>query len=61
MEKLEHLCKQETDIELTLLGNSPLSESDLIPSTRTLSSLGSLYRSVVRCSPAIMIHPKAET
>lgn len=46
MEKLEHLCKQETDIELTLLGNSPLSESDLIPSTRTLSSLGSLYRSV---------------
>ncbi|TFK36881.1 Sec8 exocyst complex component-specific domain-containing protein [Crucibulum laeve] len=44
--KLPQLCRQETNIEVELLGRKTIHKNDLIMSLRNLSALGSLYRSV---------------
>ncbi len=45
--KQQQLCRQQTNIEIELLGRRPIEKEDLIPSVRNLSSLATLYRSVV--------------
>ncbi|PCH33923.1 hypothetical protein WOLCODRAFT_135391 [Wolfiporia cocos MD-104 SS10] len=40
------LCRQEAHLEQSLLGEQPVSKTDLIASARNLSALASLYRSV---------------
>lgn len=44
--KQQQLCRQQTNIEIELLGRRPIEKEDLIPSVRNLSSLATLYRSV---------------
>ncbi|KAG6830294.1 hypothetical protein H0H92_001372 [Tricholoma furcatifolium] len=44
--KLLQLCRQETNLELGLLGQAPIAWTDLISSIRHLASLAALYRSV---------------
>ncbi|KAG6821359.1 hypothetical protein H0H93_014156 [Arthromyces matolae] len=44
--KILQLCRQETNLELQLLGRRGLAVADLIPSVRNLASLATLYRSV---------------
>ncbi|KAG6911570.1 hypothetical protein DXG01_011872 [Tephrocybe rancida] len=46
--KLLQLCRQETNLELELLGRKAISQLDLISSVRNLASLAALYRSVAR-------------
>ncbi|KAG5635065.1 hypothetical protein H0H81_012546 [Sphagnurus paluster] len=40
------LCRQETNLELELLGRKTIPQTDLIPSIRNLAALAGLYRSV---------------
>lgn len=47
--KQKQLCRQQTNIELELLGRRSIVKEDLIASVRNLSALATLYRSVV-CS-----------
>ncbi len=42
------LCRQETHLENSLLGEGAVSKDDLIVSIRNVSALASLYHSVVR-------------
>ncbi len=42
------LCRQETHLENSLLGEGAVGKSDLIVSIRNVSALASLYHSVVR-------------
>ncbi|KAJ7596856.1 exocyst complex component sec8 [Mycena floridula] len=43
----QQMCRQETNLELGFLGqNNTVSKSNLVPSTRNLASLASLYHSV---------------
>ncbi|KAF5352783.1 hypothetical protein D9756_006065 [Leucocoprinus leucothites] len=44
--KQQQLCRQQTNIEIELLGRRPIEKEDLIPSVRNLSALATLYRSV---------------
>ncbi|KXN85672.1 putative exocyst complex component sec8 [Leucoagaricus sp. SymC.cos] len=44
--KQQQLCRQQTNIEIELLGRRPIVKEDLIPSVRNLSALSSLYRSI---------------
>ncbi|KAF9447796.1 exocyst complex component sec8 [Macrolepiota fuliginosa MF-IS2] len=46
MSKQQQLCRQQTNIEIELLGRQPIVREDLIPSVRNLSALASLYHSV---------------
>jgi hypothetical protein len=62
--KHQQLCRQQTNIEIELLGRRPIVKEDLIPSVRNLSALASLYHSVVRDQPLcssiffrVCIHP----
>jgi hypothetical protein len=41
------LSRKETSMEMKFLGQNTVHKEDLVPSIRNLSSLGSLYRSVV--------------
>ena len=41
------MCRQETHLELQLLGQGTVTKGDMVASPRNLSALGSLYRSVV--------------
>lgn len=50
MGKQQQLYRQETNLELELLGRNMINQTDLIVSVRHLGSLAGLYRSVVRCS-----------
>ena len=43
----EHLHKQETHLEINLLGDKTVSREELIATTRDLSTLATLYHSVV--------------
>lgn len=43
----DQMCRQETHLELQLLGQGTITKNDIVPSPRNLSALGSLYRSVV--------------
>jgi hypothetical protein len=45
--KQHQLCRQETNLELELLGRKAITHTDLVPSTRNLAALASLYRSIV--------------
>jgi len=45
--KQQQLCRQQTNIEIELLGRRPIGKEDLIPSVKNLSSLATLYHSVV--------------
>ena len=42
------MCRQETHLEMQLLGFGTVSKKDIIVQPRNLAALGSLYRSVVR-------------
>ena len=42
------MCRQETHLEMQLLGLGTVDKKDIIVQPRNLSALGSLYRSVVR-------------
>ena len=42
------MCRQETHLEMQLLGFGTISRKDVIVQPRNLAALGSLYRSVVR-------------
>jgi len=44
--KQQQLCRQETELELNFVGRETVSQTDLVPSTRNLAALASLYRSV---------------
>ncbi|GLB35982.1 putative vacuolar-sorting protein 54, of GARP complex [Lyophyllum shimeji] len=44
--KLQQLCRQETNLELELLGRKAIPPGDLIPSIRNIAALALLYRSV---------------
>ncbi|KAF5384828.1 hypothetical protein D9615_001370 [Tricholomella constricta] len=44
--KSQQLCRQETNLELELLGRKTIPQTDLIPSIRNLAALAGLYRSV---------------
>ncbi|KAF8213248.1 exocyst complex component sec8 [Mycena galopus ATCC 62051] len=44
--KQQQLCRQETNLEMDLLGQGTIQHSDLIVSIRNLGALASLYRSV---------------
>ena len=41
------LCKQESHLEANLLGDRLVAKDELIPSTKNLASLASLYHSIV--------------
>jgi exocyst complex component 4 len=41
------MCRQETHLELQLLGQGTVTKGDMVASPRNLSALGSLYHSVV--------------
>ncbi|KAK7059154.1 exocyst subunit [Paramarasmius palmivorus] len=41
----QQICSEETKHELVFLGNTKISKTDLVPSTRNLAALSSLYRS----------------
>ncbi|KAI0673359.1 Sec8 exocyst complex component-specific domain-containing protein [Trametes maxima] len=43
----QHLCRQETHLENSLLGEGAVSKHDLIASIRNVSALASLYHSVI--------------
>jgi exocyst complex component 4 len=49
MEQLR-LSRKETGIEMKFLGQNTVHKEDLVPSVRNLSTLASLYRSVVSSS-----------
>lgn len=42
------MCRQETHLEMQLLGQGTVSKKDIVVQPRNLAALGSLYRSVVR-------------
>ncbi|KAK7064373.1 Sec8 exocyst complex component-specific domain-containing protein [Favolaschia claudopus] len=44
--KQQQLCRQETNLEMDLLGQNTIQHSELIPSIRNLGALASLYQSV---------------
>lgn len=45
--KQQQLCRQETNLQMELLGRKSLHQTHLISSIRNLASLAGLYRSVV--------------
>jgi exocyst complex component 4 len=45
--QLHQMCRQETNLELQLLGRGTVSKDEMVISSRNLSAMGSLYRSVV--------------
>jgi exocyst complex component 4 len=47
VQQQHQMCRQETHLEVQLLGQGTVSKDDVISSPRNLSALGSLYRSVV--------------
>jgi hypothetical protein len=47
--ELAALHEQETKVELDLIGDSIIGEEDIVPSSRDLRSLCTLYSSLVRC------------
>ncbi|KAF8898925.1 exocyst complex component sec8 [Infundibulicybe gibba] len=59
--KQQQLSRQETNIELELLGEREITNTDLIPSIRNIASLAILYRSVSWFSSelsALKAHPE---
>ncbi|KAG6890731.1 hypothetical protein C0992_013114 [Termitomyces sp. T32_za158] len=44
--KTSQICRQESVLEMQLLGQKAMKQTDLIPSVRNLASLAALYRSV---------------
>lgn len=48
--KQQQLCRQETNLELELLGQKTVTKADLVPAVRNLAALANLYRSVVNVS-----------
>jgi exocyst complex component 4 len=46
VQQQHQMCRQETHLEVQLLGQGTVTKGDVISSPRNLSALGSLYRSV---------------
>lgn len=54
------LCRQETHLENSLLGEGAVGKDDLIVSIRNLSALASLYHSVVRIPHSVLSCSRAD-
>lgn len=44
---MKRLCRQETRVELNFLTKETVTRADLIPATKNITALGTLYHSLV--------------
>jgi len=59
VQQQHQMCRQETHLEVQLLGQGTVTKGDVISSPRNLSALGSLYRSVVSFGMVVHKHSYA--